>query len=97
MQLYVSACACIHTLNLGYSDGHPGVGTRNLECPNNSDGLNLGMNVILCGYKVHIYIYILEGGIRSCVDSFIYIYMYIYICVHMYTHIYVYMYICTYI
>jgi len=55
-----------HTLHMGYSDLSPRVGTRQLGGPKNRDGLNLGMNVFVHVYKVHVCIYMREGGMRSC-------------------------------
>ena len=48
-----------HTLQVGYSDVSPGpgIGTRHLEGPKNSDGLILGKHVFIHVYKVHMYVY----------------------------------------
>ena len=54
-----------HTAHMGYLDVSPGVGMRHLEGPKNPDGLNLGIYVFVYVYKVHICIYMLEGGMRS--------------------------------
>jgi len=52
-----------HTLCEGYLDVSPSVGTRHLEGPKNSGGLNLGIYVfVVYVYKVHMYEYILGGG-----------------------------------
>ena len=67
--VYVCVCVYIHThthtAQMGYLDVSPGVGMRHLEGPNNPDGLNLGIHVFVYVYKVHMYIYILRGGMRS--------------------------------
>ena len=70
-----SICGCIvcmrthtHTLQVGYLDVSPGVGTRNLEGPKNPDGLNVGIYIFVYVYKVHMCqasIDMLEGGMRS--------------------------------
>ena len=54
-----------HTAQMGYLDVSPGVGMRHLEGPKNPDGLNLGIHIFVYVYKVHTYIYILRGGMRS--------------------------------
>jgi len=38
---------------------------RHLEGPKNPDGLNLGIYVFLHVCKVHMWIYVLGGGMRS--------------------------------
>ena len=66
----VSGCRCVyththtHTAHMGYSDVNPGVGMRHLEGPKNPDGLNLGINVFVHVYKVHMCTYMLGGGMR---------------------------------
>jgi len=65
----VCECMCVHThthtLCMGYSDVSPGIGTRHLEGPKNSDVVNLGMYVFVHVYKVHMCTYVLGGGVRS--------------------------------
>ena len=63
-------CMCVHTHThlhsaQGVLDVSPGVGTRHLEGPKNPDELILGICVFVYVYKVHMYIYMLGGGIRS--------------------------------
>jgi len=59
----VCGCVCVyththtHTTQMGYLDVSPGVGMRHLEGPKNPDGLNLGINIFVYMYKVHVYIY----------------------------------------
>ena len=70
-----SVCACMcahtrhtHTAHMGYSDVSPGVGMKHLEGPKKSDGLNLGIHIFVYVYKVHMCMYMLGGGMRSCTD-----------------------------
>ena len=73
-----SVCRCMgvythtrtHTAQMGYSDVSPGVGMRHLEGPENPDGLNLGIYVFVCVYKVHMCVYMLGGGMRSWTNCF---------------------------
>jgi len=68
-----SVCGCIcvyththaHTAQMGYSDVSPGVGMGHLDCPKNSDGLNLGIHIFVYVYKIHMCMYMLGGGMRS--------------------------------
>ena len=70
---YVCVCVCIrthtHTLHR-CSDVSPGVGMRHLECPKNPDGLNPDIHIFVYVYKVHMYIYMLRGGMRSWTNCF---------------------------
>jgi len=43
---------------------------RHLEGPKNSDGLNLGIHLFVYVYKVHIYMYVLGGGMKSWTNRF---------------------------
>jgi len=54
-----------HTAHMGYSIVSPVVGMRHLEGPTNPDGLNLGINVFVYVYKVHMCMYMLGGGILN--------------------------------
>jgi len=47
-----------------------GVGTRDLEGPKNSNGLNLGINVFVNVYTVHMCTYMLGDGMRSGPTAF---------------------------
>ena len=44
------------------SDMSPGVGMRHLEGPKNPDGLNLGIYIFVCVYKVHMCMFMLGDG-----------------------------------
>jgi len=72
--VYVCVCVCMHThthtTQMGYSVVSPGVGRRHPEGPKNPDGLNLGIYVFVFGYKVHMCMYILGGGMRSWTNCF---------------------------
>jgi len=59
-----------HTAHMGYWVVSPGVGMRHLEGPKYPDGLNLGICVCVYVYKVHMCMYMLEGGMRSWTDCF---------------------------
>ena len=59
-----------HTAHIGYSDVSPGVGMRHLEGPTNPDRLNLCIYVFVYVYKVHIFMYMLGGGMRSWANCF---------------------------
>ena len=59
-----------HTAQKGYSDVSPGVGMTHLEGPKNPDGLNLGINIFVYVYKVHMCMYMLGGGMRSWTNCF---------------------------
>ena len=43
---------------------------RHLEGSKNPDGLNLGIHIFVYVYKVHMCMYMLEGGMRSWTNSF---------------------------
>jgi len=63
-------CICVYTNTHthtahGVLEVSPGVGTRHVEGSKNPDGLNLGIDVLVYVYKVHMYIYMLGGGMRS--------------------------------
>ena len=64
----VGVCTRTHIAHIGYSDISPGVGMRHLEGPKNPAGLNLGLYVLVYVYKVHICMYMLGGGMRSCTN-----------------------------
>ena len=70
----VYGCSCVYTHTrthtAGYSDVSSGVEMRHLEGPKNPDGLNLGINVFVYVYKVHMCIYMLGGGMRSWTSCF---------------------------
>jgi len=53
-----------------YSVVSPGVGMRHLEGLKNPDGLNLGIHILVYVYKVHMCMYMLGGGMRSCTNCF---------------------------
>jgi len=55
---------------MGYSGVSPGVKMRHLDGPNDPDGLRLGIYVFVYVYKVHMCIYMPEGGIRSWTSCF---------------------------
>jgi len=69
-------CVCVyththtHTAQMGYLDVSPGVEIRHLEGPKNPDGLNLGIHIFVCVYKLHMCIYMLRGGMRSWNNCF---------------------------
>ena len=66
--VYVCVCVCVyththaHTAQMKYSDMSPGVGMRHLEGPKNPDGLNLGIYIFVCVYKVHMCMFMLGDG-----------------------------------
>ena len=68
----VCGCKCVyththtHTARMGYSDVNQGVEMR----LKNPDGLNLGIHVFVCVYKVHVCMYMLGGGMRSWTNCF---------------------------
>ena len=68
MGVYACVCVCIrthiHTAN-GVLDVSPGVGKRHLEGPKNLDESNLGIDVFVYVYKVHMYTYMLGDGMSS--------------------------------
>jgi len=72
----VCGCVCVyththtHNAQMGYSDVSPGVGMRHPEGPKNSDGLNLGIHIVVYVYRVHMCIYMLRGGMRSWTKCF---------------------------
>ena len=72
----VCGCMCVythkrtHTAQMGYSKVSPEVGMRHLEGPKNPDGLNLGIHIFVCVYKVHTCMYMLGGGMTSRTDFF---------------------------
>jgi len=61
-----------NTAHMKYSGVSPGVGMRHLEGPKNADGLNLnlGIYVFVNVYKVHTYMHMLGGGMRSWTKFF---------------------------
>jgi len=59
-----------HTAQMGYSDVSPGVGMRHLEGPKNPGGLNLGTHIFVYMYRVHMYMYMLRGGMRFWTNYF---------------------------
>ena len=62
--VYVCVCVYMHTHTHtahGVLDVSPRVGTRHLEGTKNPDGLNLGIYVFICVYRVHMCIYIYAG------------------------------------
>jgi len=67
----VCGCMCVythtrtHSTQMVYSDVSPGVGMRHLEGPKNPDGVNPGTHTFVNVYKVHMCMYMLEGGMRS--------------------------------
>jgi len=71
-----SVCGCMceytrthtHAAQMGYLDVSPAVGMRHLEGPKNPDGLNLGTHIFVYVYKVHMCMYMLGGGMRSCTN-----------------------------
>ena len=63
--VYVWLRTQAYTLHVGYLNESPGVGTRHLEGPKNPDGLNLGTYVFAYVYKVHMYLCVLGGRMRS--------------------------------
>jgi len=74
-----SVCGCMcsvcthahaHTTQMWYSVVSPGVGMRHLEGLKNPDGLNLGIHILVYVYKVHMCMYMLGGGMRSCTNCF---------------------------
>jgi len=72
----VCGCMCVythahtHTAQMEFTYVSPGVGMRHLEGPKNLDGLNLGIYVFVYVYKVHTCMYMLGGGMRSCIKCF---------------------------
>ena len=72
--VYEGVCVYIHThtrtTQIGYSKVSPGVERRHLEEPKNPDGLNLGIHIFVYVYKVHMCMYMLGGGMRSCTNCF---------------------------
>ena len=68
----VCGCKCVyththtHTARMGYSDVNQGVEMR----LKNPDGLNLGIHIFVCVYKVHVCMYMLGGGMRSWTNCF---------------------------
>ena len=68
MWVYVCVYAHTHTL---YTDGVLGCEPRSrdetlgLEGPKNPDGVNPGTHTFVNVYKVHMCMYMLEGGMRS--------------------------------
>jgi len=73
----VRVCECVyththtHTAQMRCSDVSPGVGMRHLEGPKNPDGLNLDIHIFVYAYKVHMYIYMLRGRMRSWTNCFL--------------------------
>jgi len=67
----VYGCRCVyshthtHTAQMGYSDVGPGVGMRHLEGQKNLDGLNLGICIFVYVYRVHVWMCMPGGGMRS--------------------------------
>jgi len=53
-----------------YLDVSPGVRMRHLEGPKNPDGLNLSIHIFVYVYKVHMFMYLLRGGMRSWTNCF---------------------------
>ena len=72
----VCGCICVYThththlTQMGYLDVNPGVGMRHLEGPKNPDGLNLNMHIFVYVYRVHMCIYMPEGGMKSWTNCF---------------------------
>jgi len=72
----VCGCMCVythtqtHTAQIGYLDVSPRVGMRQFEGPKNPDGRNLGMNIFVYMYIVHMCMCILGGGMRSLTNCF---------------------------
>jgi len=55
---------------VGYSDVSPGVDMRHSKGLKNPDALNLGIYVFIYVYKLHAYIYMLVGRMRSWTSCF---------------------------
>ena len=55
---------------MGYSIVSPEVEMRHLEGPENADGLNLGIHIFVDVYKVHIFMYMLAGRMKSWTNYF---------------------------
>jgi len=72
----VYRCMCVytltrtHTAHMGYSVYSPGVGKKHLEGLKDADRLNLGIHVFVHVYKVHMFTYMLGGGMRSWTNYF---------------------------
>jgi len=72
----VCGCMCVythshtHTVQMGYSDVSLGAGMRHLEGLKNPDGLNLGIHIFVCVYKVHMCMYMRGVGMRSWHNCF---------------------------
>jgi len=64
-----SMCVYTHahtrTAQMWYSSVSPGIRMRHLEGPKNLDGLNLGIYIFAHVYKVHMYMCMIGGGMRS--------------------------------
>ena len=72
----VCGCMCVymhthtHTAQMGYSIVSPGVGMRHLEGPKDLDGLNVGTQIFVYVYKVHMCMCMPGGGMRSRLTAF---------------------------
>jgi len=71
--MWVYVCVHAHT-HIHCTDGvlgvSPKVRMRHLEGPKHLDGLNLGIHIFVCVYKVHMCMYMPRGGMRSWMNCF---------------------------